>query len=54
MITVDWFKIFAVAFAAFAFGFGLCNAIWVFFSPQSKRNNRDDETSETDYNRQDG
>lgn len=43
MITAYWLQIFAVAFAAFAFGFSLCNAIWVLFSPQNKRKNRDDK-----------
>lgn len=54
MITAHWFQIFAVAFAAFAFGFGLCNAIWVFFSPQNKRKNRNDKTSKPNHDRQDG
>lgn len=36
-MTVDGFQIFAIAFAGFAVGFSLCNVIWVFFSPQSKR-----------------
>ena len=54
VLTAQWFQIFAVAFAAFACGFGLCNAIWVFFSPQNKCKNRDNETTKTKHNRQDG
>ncbi len=53
MVTAHWFQIFAVAFSSFAVGFALCNAIWVFFSPQSKRKNRDNEATKTNHNRQD-
>lgn len=47
-------KIFALAWASFAVGFSLCNVIYVFFSPYSKRNNRNDETSKADEQRKDG
>lgn len=38
-------RIFAVCLASFALGFNLCNVIYIFLSPYSKRNNRNNETS---------
>ena len=43
----------AFGFSAFAVGFSLCNVIWVFFSPQSKRNRRKDKTADADDEGQD-
>ena len=44
-MTVTVLQIVAFGFSSFAVGFSLCNVIWVFFSPQSKRNRRKDEAS---------
>lgn len=44
---------FTIALAAFAFGFSLCNVIYVFFSPHSKRNDCSNKTPRTDKKRKD-
>lgn len=48
------FKIFALAFASFAFGFSLCNVIHVFFSPYSKRSDCNSKTASTNKQGKDG
>ena len=44
-MEVTVLQLVAFGFSAFAVGFSLCNVIWMFFSPQSKRNRRKDKTA---------
>ena len=48
-------EIVSITFSAFALGFALCNAIWVFFGPsaQEERERRKRERSKCDQNRND-
>ncbi len=48
MATAEWFRI---MFSGFAFGFALCNVIWVFFSPGCRRKKRGKKADETDDQR---
>lgn len=36
----------SLCLASFAVGFNLCNVIWMFFSPKSKRNDRNSEATD--------
>lgn len=40
-------EIVSLCVASFSVGFSLCNVIWMFFSPKSKRNNRNGEAPNT-------
>lgn len=48
------FRIFAACFASFAVGFNLCNLIYIFLSPYSKRNNRNNKAAGANEKREDG
>lgn len=46
-------EIIPLAFASFAVGFSFCNVIYAFFSPNRKRNRRNNKTPSTDKQRED-
>ena len=53
MITVNWLQVFAVAFAAFAVGFALCNVIRASLLSRYMREDSDNKAPKTNRNRDD-